>query len=106
MIPFSNPIQPTRGMTGGETLAQIQGWTRASIPAGDPVVSVSEMDCPMPGCPPRETVILVLWDDEQPWQFRVAKTIPEVTEDDIVWALRSMVRLEPVKRATVNGEMS
>lgn len=85
-------------LTQSEAVARINSWTIASIPPGAPVISISEMDCPMPGCPPRETVVLVLWDDERPWQFRIAKTIPEVTEDDVVWALRSMVRLAPVRR--------
>lgn len=95
MTPHS-PLSPRRAPS--DILARIRDWTLASIPPGDPIISVSEMDCPMPGCPPRETVILVLWDDDQPWQVRVAKIIPEITEDDIVWALRSMVRLTPAKR--------
>ncbi len=90
MSSFVNPLKPRTGTGYAEALARIREWTRASLPPGDPVVSVTELACAEPGCPPRETVILVMWTDAPAWKARIHKAMPEVSEADVALALRSV----------------
>lgn len=92
-----NPFKPRGGAGYSDALARIKAWTRASIPPGDPVISVTELACAEPGCPPRETVILIMWDDAPAWKVRLHNAMSEVTEHDVVWALRSVETVVPAK---------
>src|SRR5690606_29663987 len=49
------------------------------------VVSVSELACHVPGCPPKETVILVMHGTETV-QASVHKPMKDVTENDVAHA--------------------
>lgn len=57
---FVNPL--ARGMPGPVNKArQIKDWTREILALPDEaVVSVNELACSLPDCPPKETVILVM----------------------------------------------
>jgi hypothetical protein len=61
-------------------------WTRErfKLPT-EAVISVSEIECPLPGCPPRETVVM-FWVAEQRYQFKVFKPLTEVGLDDVPYA--------------------
>ncbi len=96
MTTFVNPIKPRSRAGYGEALSRIKAWTRAALTDGAPTISVTELACAEPGCPPRETVILVLWDDAAAWKLRVHKSMPDVTCDDVLGALRTP---EPLKRS-------
>jgi hypothetical protein len=64
----------------------IKFWVRKLLKVpDDAVVSVSELACHVPGCPPKETVILVMQDAETA-QASVHKAMTDVTEDDIAHA--------------------
>ncbi len=59
-------------------------WTRARF-ALEPeaVVSVAEIACSQPGCPPLETVV-TFWSDEQTrHHFKIFKPLDAVREDDL-----------------------
>lgn len=61
---FNNPLG--RRQHGIVSKArEIKGWTRQllSLP-DDAVVSVNELSCSLPDCPPRETIVLVMHDGE------------------------------------------
>lgn len=71
----------------GDVLAavrRIKGWIRAALtlPA-DTTLSISELACPEPGCPPRETVILVMPAGRRAMKYAVHKALADVIEDDI-----------------------
>jgi hypothetical protein len=90
-----HPLARTRGLDHAAALKAIRAWTLASIPPGDPVISISELACTDPGCAPLETVILVLWDDEPAWKLRVHKSLLEVEEIDVAVALRFLEKVTP-----------
>jgi hypothetical protein len=100
MTTFVNPIKPRGGTGYGEALSRIKAWTRAAIAEGEgkgePAISVTELACAEPGCPPRETVVLVMWTDGIVWKLRIHKSMTDVTTDDVRHAIQSP---EPIKRA-------
>jgi hypothetical protein len=65
-------------------VGRIKGWARAALdlPA-EVALSVTELACSAEGCPPRETVILVMPPGERARKYSVHKAIPDVTEADI-----------------------
>lgn len=89
MTTFVNPIRPRGGATYSEALSRIRAWTRAHGLAHEATISVTELACPEPGCPPRETVILVMWPAAPTWKLCVHKAMPDVNETDVVAALRA-----------------
>ena len=96
MTTFVNPIKPRGGAGYGEALSRIKAWMRAAITEGEPTISVTELTCAEPGCPPRETVVLVMWTDGTVWKLRIHKSMTDVTSMDVLHATQSP---EPVKRA-------
>lgn len=79
---FVNPL--SRGSAGLLVRArEIKAWARDvfSLPE-DAVVSVNELACHVPGCPPKETVVLMMFSD-QTVQVSVHKGINDVTRQDI-----------------------
>jgi hypothetical protein len=65
---------------------RLSDWTRErfDLPR-DAVISVSEIACPLPGCPPLETVV-TFWIADQRYQFKVFKSLAEVVTDDVPYA--------------------
>ncbi|WEX90094.1 hypothetical protein PZN02_005448 [Sinorhizobium garamanticum] len=82
---FVNPL--ARGMPGVVRKArQIKDWTRNALSLTDEgVVSVNELSCHLPGCPPKETAILVMQQGETR-QVSIHKAMSEVTKDDVEYA--------------------
>jgi hypothetical protein len=88
MTGFSNPFKPRGGASYAEALQRIRAWTTTALPSadpppGDPVISIAEVACAEPGCPPRETSILVMWPSAPAWKLRVHKAMPDIEEGDI-----------------------
>jgi hypothetical protein len=96
MNAFVNPIKPRGGVGYGEALSRIKAWTRAALTEGEPTISITELACAEPGCPPRETVVLVMWSDATVWKLRIHKGMTDVTHSDVLHAIQSP---EAVKRA-------
>jgi hypothetical protein len=85
---FANPFKPRGGASYSEALQRIRAWTTAALssarpPPGDPVISITELACAESGCPPRETVILVMFPNAPAWKLRVHKAMPDVEEEDV-----------------------
>lgn len=95
---FHNPFRPRSGRSYIEALANIRKWTSAVIATDDAVISVTEIACPLPDCPPRETIILIMPDQAAASKLRIHKAMADVTEDDVATSLRS---LETVDRRTL-----
>jgi len=66
------------------TLDQIRIWVRQALefPPQAPIV-VKEVPCVKPGCPPIETAIMVLLENEPPRFYKIQKTINAVTFDSV-----------------------
>jgi len=69
-----------------EALERVTRWTRERFELpGDAVVSVSEIACRLPGCPPLETVVL-FWIAERLYRFKLFKPVAQVANDDLPYA--------------------
>src|SRR5882672_8903133 len=65
-----------------EALARVREWTRERFAlAAEATILVSEIACGLPGCPPRETVV-VFWIGETRHHFKFFKPVREVVFDD------------------------
>ena len=80
---FVNPLAPKK--TGViEAARRIKGWTRKHLKLDDAtIVSVNELACHLPDCPPRETVILVMSGPNATRQFSIHKGLMDVTLEDV-----------------------
>jgi hypothetical protein len=84
MAGFSNPLAPKPSGSYMGFISRIRAWTRDAL-AVDPaiLISVNELACPEAGCPPRETVIIVMTDASSPRRARIHKAMADVTDDDV-----------------------
>jgi hypothetical protein len=74
--PKKLPVDP-------EVIDRMSAWTRERFKlSGDDVVSVSEIACRLPGCPPLETAI-AFWSGGQRHHFKLFKRVAEVKFDDL-----------------------
>jgi len=66
-----------------QVIERVTGWTRErfKLPM-EAVISVSEIACPLPGCPPQETVV-AFWIAEQRYQVKLFKPVQEVVVGDL-----------------------
>jgi hypothetical protein len=75
-----------------ESLNRVREWTRNrfALPEQASIV-VAEMACAVPGCPPRETVI-VFWIDDRRHHIKLFKPVVEVHEEDLppAWLMPSL----------------
>ncbi|MCD2174272.1 hypothetical protein [Rhizobium sp. C4] len=79
---FVNPLK-RRAPGLVDQARSIKQWTRESLSlTEDTVVSVNELACHVPGCPPQETVILVIRPSETV-QASIHKAMADVAEADI-----------------------
>lgn len=84
MTGFDNPLAPKRGGGYSAFIARIRDWTRDALALDEAVlISVNELACPEPGCPPRETIILVMPKEAAPIRARIHKAMAEVTAGDV-----------------------
>jgi len=65
---------------------RLEQWTRErfGLPK-EAAVSVAEVACTLPGCAPRETVVM-FWIAAQRYQFKLFKPVAEVVADDLPYA--------------------
>ena len=65
---------------------RLSEWTRGRFDLPKEVaISVAEIACLLPGCPPLETVV-TFWIADQRYQFKVFKPLTEVGLDDVPYA--------------------
>jgi len=66
-----------------QVIDRVTQWTRErfKLPNEAPIF-VSEIACPLPGCPPLETVV-AFWIAERRYQFKLFKPVEEVAFDDL-----------------------
>ena len=68
-------------------IEQLRHWTREQfqLPA-DAVVLVTELNCELSGCPPRQTVVAFLAASGTRHQFKIFKPVREVLQGDLPYA--------------------
>ena len=65
-------------------IRQIKDWAYECLPiSSDATVSVMELECHEPGCPPLETVIAAMEQGKETRQWKFHKPMPEVTHADV-----------------------
>jgi hypothetical protein len=75
-----------------DAVERLTQWTRDRFKLeSDTSISVSEIACPLPGCPPLETVV-AFWIGSRRHQFRVFKPVEAVVVEDLpyVWLKDSL----------------
>jgi hypothetical protein len=86
---FTNPLARSASGVVGKA-REIKDWTRDLLRLQDDVVvSVNELACHAPGCPPRETVILVMTAPGKNNQISIHKAMADITRDDLATAFYS-----------------
>lgn len=73
---------------------RLKAWTRERFRLGEAaVITAAEVTCPLPGCPPIETIIVFWTEDGTRHRFKVFKPIAEVVYDDLpyAWLLGALV---------------
>lgn len=91
MTDFVNPFSRKRPDGFSARVSEVKSWTKALLSlAEDAVVSVNELACSQPDCPPKQVVVLVLCDSAPAWKFEVHKPLLDITEDDIAEAISSL----------------
>lgn len=69
-----------------EAVERLAQWTRERFELGkETAISVSEIACPLPGCPPLESVV-AFWIGERRHQFKVFKPLEAVVAEDLPYA--------------------
>ncbi len=73
--------RPKRDVT---LIRQIKEWAYACLPvSSEATLSVMELECHEPGCPPLETVIAAMEEGKGTRQWKLHKPIPDVTRADL-----------------------
>lgn len=66
-------------------IRQIKDWVHECLPISpEATVSVMELACHEPGCPPLETVIAAMEQNKETRQWRFHKPMPDITLADLV----------------------
>jgi nitrate reductase delta subunit len=69
-----------------QVIDRVAEWTRERFKLSkESAIFVSEIACPLPGCPPLETVV-AFWIAKQRYQFKLFKPVQEVVVDDLPYA--------------------
>lgn len=65
-----------------EKLSQIKAWVYLNLAINPEIsISISQLQCHEPGCPPLETVIAIMTNP--PIQYKIHKPASQITEEDI-----------------------
>jgi len=77
---------------------QLKIWVAQHFDVGeDGFVSVMELKCSVPDCPPAETVLLAFRGDGATFEGRVHAALQDVRETDIIVAFREPRRVDGPK---------
>ena len=67
-------------------IQQLKSWVYEALTLGpDTSVSISQLRCTEPGCPPVETVIAVM--TQPPKTYKIHSPVSDLTQQDVVDAL-------------------
>ena len=67
-----------------EAAARVEAWTRERFGlAPEDTVSVSQVTCVLPGCPPLETAVAFWTGDGRRHHFKIFKPTVDITAEDL-----------------------
>ena len=65
-------------------IRRIKEWACECLPiSAEATVSVMELECHEPDCPPLETVVAAMEQGKESQQWKLHKSIPEITREDL-----------------------
>ncbi|MDR3606264.1 MAG: hypothetical protein P4M08_02660 [Oligoflexia bacterium] len=71
-----------------QKIREIKTWVSEYLDLGEDVgLFVTELQCTEPGCPPVEAVIALLRSNGEKTQFKVHRTLFDVTQEDVAKTL-------------------
>ena len=66
-------------------IRQIKDWAYECLPiSAEATVTVMELECREPGCPPLETVVAAIEQEQGTRQWKLHKAMPDITLADVV----------------------
>ncbi len=66
-------------------LVQVKSWVSQVFDLSDDIsVMITQLQCTEEGCPPIETVIVIMETPGKPQQYKIHKPLAEVNQKDIV----------------------
>lgn len=81
-----NLFNQPRPSTHPEHLQRLKFWTQDRLNLADTVpISISQLQCHEPGCPPIETVIAVM--TQPPQSFKIHRAAGEISRNDLNQAI-------------------
>ncbi len=88
MSKFLNPFYYERPAGVPAHAAKLKSWVRVALRLDKKtVISVNDLACNQPHCPPRVTVILVLQKDGPARKFEIHKALLDTNEQDVLLAI-------------------
>jgi nitrate reductase delta subunit len=70
-----------------QALERVKAWTRERFALSpEAAILVAELACPVPGCPPIETVVVFWTVAETRYRFKLFKPVKDVACDDLPYA--------------------
>ena len=86
---FSNPFRKKPSPAEDAKREAIRAWASTVLGAPEGLaLTISEVECPDPACPGFETFILVMRAGEATQAVKVRKPLGEVSEADVLEALK------------------
>jgi hypothetical protein len=74
--------------TGKASAVPLKSWVREALRLDDDaVVTVSELECTEPGCPPIETAVTVFVSGDDPFLVKIPKAVADLDRSDLLSAL-------------------
>ncbi len=72
-------------------VSEIKVWTRSALSLlQGTTISVNELVCHQPHCPPKQVVVLILSKARPVHKFEIHKALMDVSEEDVVTAIAMM----------------
>ncbi len=91
MFSFSTSEKSMQTIGVPKRVADIKTWTKAALSLGEgTVVSVNELSCSQPDCPPKQVVVLILSHTEPLRTFAIHKSLLDTQEGDVESAAAEM----------------
>lgn len=90
-----NPFAPRPRGGAHDAIERITDWVHAALPEKEAdALSITELACAEPHCPPRETVIIVMPTAGSWLKMHVHRAMRDVTEEDVRDALQTAERVD------------
>jgi hypothetical protein len=91
MTSFVNPLGRQRPNGFSARVSEIKAWTKEALSLDEEaVVSVNEVACSQPDCPPKQVVVLILCASAPARKFAVHKPLMETGQEEIIDAISAL----------------